>query len=315
MSDDYLFDRSGHDDEIADLEAKLGAYAHREPLRQRPSRAKPIAIACAAVAMAAAVVLLLVRRPDVEPCQATTGMAFTTTQGTARCGGQTAKAGMLPAGTWLETSDGAVATMQVATIGNLTMYGNTKLRVIETSERQHRLELATGKISARVDAPPRLFVVETPAATAVDLGCAYVLVVDDQGTTHLVVTSGAVSLEGKQGARWVLHGMEVSAVRGGVLGTPIASATSKEVRSAVAQFDAGDQGAVRRIVEHATAIDMITLWHLISQVPASEREAVVKKLGEYVPLPFDHDEAAMVAGTPAALDEWREDVEWEWGLR
>jgi ferric-dicitrate binding protein FerR (iron transport regulator) len=314
---DYLFDKSGEDAEIADLEAKLGAYAHREPLRETSLRKrKPIMIAAAlgAIAVAAVLVLMLVRKPD-DPCaRATTGMAFSA-QGTTRCGGRAASAGTLPVGTWLETTNDAVANMQVATIGNLTMYGNTKLRVLETSDRQHRLELASGRISARVNAPPRLFVVETPAATAVDLGCAYELSVDDKGTTHLVVTSGAVSLEGAHGARWVLHGMEVSAVRGGALGTPIASATSSEIRAAVARFDAGDQTAVRAIVEHATATDIITMWHLVPQVAPADREAVVRKLAEYVPLPFDYEESDMIAATPAALEEWREGVEWEWLLR
>lgn len=315
---DYLFDRSGHDDEIADLEAKLGAYAHREPLRETSLRKrKPVLIAVAfgAVAVAAALALLLVRTPD-DPCsRATTGMPFATTRGTTRCGGHAASAGTLPVGTWLETTDGAVASMQIASIGSLTLHGNTRLRVLETSDRQHRLELASGHISARVTAPPRLFVVETPAATAVDLGCAYELSVDAKGTTRLVVTSGAVSLEGAREARWVLHGMEASALEGGALGTPIASKTSAEMRAAIARLDAGDASAVRAVIEHATAIDMITLWHLVPQVQATDREAVVNKLAEYVPIPFDYDVPDMIAASPEALAGWREDVEWEWTLR
>lgn len=315
---DYLFDRSGHDDEIADLEAKLGAYAHREPLRETSLRKrKPIMIAVAfgALAVAAALVLLLVRKPD-DPCaRATTGMPFATTQGTTRCGGHAASAGTLPVGTWLETTDGAVASMQIASIGSLTLHGNTRLRVLETSDREHRLELASGHISARVTAPPRLFVVETPAATAVDLGCAYELTVDDKGTTHLVVTSGAVALEGARGTRSVPQGMEVSATRGGVLGTPIASATSSEIRAAVARFDGGDHSAARAIVEHATALDVLTLWHLIAQVPAPDREPIVKRLAELVPIPFDYDVDDMIAASPEVLASWLEDIEWEWLLR
>ena len=46
---------------------------------------------------------------------------------------------------------------------------------------KHCLRLAHGRLSARVTAPPRLFVVDTPAATAIDLGCAYDLAVLTDG--------------------------------------------------------------------------------------------------------------------------------------
>ena len=54
---------------------------------------------------------------------------------------------------------------------------------------------------ARVVAPPRVLVVETPAADAVDLGCAYALEVEADGSTRLSVTSGQVALEAGEGKR------------------------------------------------------------------------------------------------------------------
>ena len=69
------------------------------------------------------------------------------------------------------------------------------MRLLETQPTEHRLELARGKMSARIWAPPRLFFVDTPSAVAADLGCAYTLEVDDQGASLLQVTSGWVALE------------------------------------------------------------------------------------------------------------------------
>jgi hypothetical protein len=72
---------------------------------------------------------------------------------------------------------------------------NTRVRLLETQPTEHRLELARGKMSAHIWAPPRLFFVNTPSAVAADLGCAYTLEVDDQGSSLLRVTSGWVALE------------------------------------------------------------------------------------------------------------------------
>ena len=50
---DYLYDRSGDDDEIADIEAKLGVYAHREPLRETSLRKRKLIAIAATVALTA----------------------------------------------------------------------------------------------------------------------------------------------------------------------------------------------------------------------------------------------------------------------
>ena len=57
------------------------------------------------------------------------------------------------------------------------------------------MALDRGTIHARIWAPPKLFFVDTQAAVAVDLGCAYTLQVDEKGDGLLRVTSGWVGLE------------------------------------------------------------------------------------------------------------------------
>ncbi len=331
--DDYLYDGTGSDPEVEALERTLGVYAHREPLREPPRDTVPLFpprrrvvrgfVIATSVIAAAAVVALLIRgqlgREAGDPADrsigATGGMAFAVEQGTTSCDGKPATTGTLGIGQWLETASDAIATVHVSTIGTLTVFGDTKLRVVETSDRAQRVELAAGKIAARVTAPPRLFIVDTPAATAVDLGCAYELSVDDRGTTRLTVTSGAVSLEGRDGTAWVPRGTSVTARQGRGAGLPIATDARPEIRAAVERFDSGDTSAVRAILEAATAADMVTLWHLISRTALPDRADVVHLLETFVTRPFDHDTDAMIAAQPDALEAWREEVAWEWLLR
>src|SRR5262249_47643920 len=76
----------------------------------------------------------------------------------------------------------------------------TRLRRKPAPAGGHLLELARGEIAARVSAPPRLLAVETPAATAVDLGCAYTLRVAAGGGGSLTRRPGRVGLQGGAGA-------------------------------------------------------------------------------------------------------------------
>jgi len=103
--------------------------------------------------------------------------------------------GQLAVGQWLETDGNSRAQIAVESIGQVEIDPNTRVRLVLTQPTEHRLELAHGKMSARIWAPPRLFFVDTPSAVAADLGCAYTLEVDDAGASLLRVTSGWVALQ------------------------------------------------------------------------------------------------------------------------
>lgn len=325
MSDDYLHDRTGRDPEVERIEELLGSYRHAAPLRElqgtpvRPLRARRIALVVAPLLVAAAVILIVLLRraedvPQVAtPCTGDTGFAFNVTGGSASCAGGAARAGSLTVGAWFETAAGGVANVQVADIGELTVFGDSKLRLVGTGPNEHRLELARGRLSAHVVAPPRIFVIDTPAAAAVDLGCAYDMEVDGAGRTHLRVTTGAVSLEGKAGrTAYVLAGHEVDVVPGRGPGTPVAVDTTPAVRSAVAKLDAGEAAGLPALLEAAEPNDMVTLWNVVARTEGEQRAQAVAALETFAQLPPDVARARVLAGEPAALDAWRESVIARW---
>ena len=103
--------------------------------------------------------------------------------------------GRLGVGQWLETDGTSRAQIEVSSIGQVEIDPNTRVRLVETKPTEHRLELAQGRMSARIWAPPKLFYVDTPSGVAEDLGCAYTLEVDDHGASLLRVTLGWVALQ------------------------------------------------------------------------------------------------------------------------
>jgi len=301
MSDD-LDDR-----ELAALHAKLSVLAHDAPLRElpvRPARVRrrwPLVAIGAPVAAAAVVFVWLGARHQASPCAGSTGFAFSLTAGTATCGGAVASNGTLPVGAWLETHPNAVADVKVADIGSLRVFGDSKLRLVATNSATQHLELARGHVHASVSAPPRLFVVDTPAATAVDLGCQYDLTVDDHGTTHLRVAMGAVSLEDKRGVVYVPATFEVS-MSPGHLGTPVSIDSTPALRAAVAKFDA--DGSIEPLVSSAEMSERVTLWNAIPRTTGAARAALVAKLEQLAPLPDPALHAKVLAGEADAMDIW-----------
>lgn len=326
---DYLWDRSGDDPEVAALEQLLTRFAHEEPLRAPPPRRrKAIAVGVAvAVTAAAAVAIVLGRwtdsdRPTPGETAATaaeSGAApmaeafpFRVRGGRARLGESLADAGALRVGAWLETAAGAVADIEIADIGALELQPGSRLRLVGTGPDQHRLELARGRLSARVVAPPRLFVVDTPVATAFDLGCAYDMEVDAEGRTHVHVTSGAVSLEGHGRAAWVPRGFAVVAIPGRGPGTPVSGAAAPALRDALARFDAGDGAAghrLARILALATERDSATLWNLLLRTDGADRVAVLTRLEQLAPRPASAPREDVLAGRPQAIEEWRRSLD------
>jgi ferric-dicitrate binding protein FerR (iron transport regulator) len=307
--------------ELAKLEAKLAVFAHDAPLRELPTRRAPVrrrwpmASLGATVAAAAALFVWLGSRRDIPngPCARAHGFAFSLAAGSMTCGGHRAVAGELPIGQWLETTgDDARASLTIANIGQIAIHGAAKLRIAQMGPTQQRLELASGAISAKVTAPPRLFIVDTPSSSAVDLGCEYELSTDHSVGTTLKVTRGAVSLESKRGALYVPATFSVTGD-----GLPVYEHATMKVRlsaAAVGNEDllrpSGDpmrlpvRPNVQALTDAAGPDDRVTLWNAINRTDGNDRAALVAKLEELAPLPDPALHAKVLAGDADAMDIW-----------
>jgi hypothetical protein len=317
VNEDYLWDRSGPEDpEIARLERSLGMLRAPEPApplrlpaassvatadedRAMPGLGRfvlPFAIA-ATLTMAVASVWLSVNPYGPRPSWQVSrldGMPRVASQAMAQSTGQ------LPVGEWVETDGQARARIRVAHIGHVDVEPDSQVGLMSTRPGNYRLRLARGALQALILAPPGQFHVETPAAVATDLGCAYRLRVDERGESELRVTSGWVSLE--RAADQVSASTSSSPssssspntpssfVRSGAMclakpgagprtgpGTPFMEDVSEGFQSALRLIDFGDErgaaatddaraAAFERVLAEARPADAITLWHLLARL-------------------------------------------------
>jgi hypothetical protein len=276
MNEDYLWDRSGvPDPEIHELERTLAPLRYR--LREPAGRKKRWPAPWLAVAAAIVAAIALGELPRPLP------RATAWRQGaTALTAGQVVRTGA------------AETTLQSADVGRVELGPDSELRVTGRSN----LLLRRGTLHAFIWAPPREFVVDTPSARAVDLGCAYTLQVDPSGDGLLRVEFGWVAFQFEGRESFIPAGAECVTRRRRGPGVPFYE--DAPLRAELAAFEAGDSAALAGILREARPRDGLTLWHLLMRVPVEQRAAVLQRFRELVPVQVDAD--AVLRGEAHALD-------------
>lgn len=229
-----------------------------------------------------------------------------------RDSGQSEQSSLKSEGDWVETTSSSRARIVVGPIGTVDVEPQTRVRLGALRSDAYRLELARGTISARISAPPRLFVVETPASTLVDLGCAYRVTVDLDGRGSLHVTEGWTSLEWRGRESLVPAGASARIRPGDGPGMPTFDDASPALKAAVTAFDSGDDTQIAALLSEARVRDTLTLWHLVSRVNPTERPRVYDRIAELVPLPEFITRDKVLQLDSAMLTRLREELSWKW---
>lgn len=310
MPNDYLWDGSGEPDaEIVRLEALLRPCRHkalplllpaRAPLWSTSRRFAPAAMQLLTAAASLALVVGAARfasavRPSGWTVQSLAGapsVADTPIDAPTR----------LPVGQVVTTDATSRARIDVGWIGTVDVEPNSRLRLIASRAGEHRMALDRGQIRALIWAPPQQFFVHTPAATAIDLGCAYRLAVDDRGWGKVRVESGWVAFE-YNGRESFIPKDAVCATRPGFgPGTPCYEDAPAGFADALTILDFSPTTDVRRqaaldtVLAGARLKDALTLWHLLSRGTPEERGRVYDRMALLVPPPPGTTREAIVRG-------------------
>lgn len=321
MNEDYLWDRSGPPDpEIERLERTLAPLRYRHCADLFASQRSPArrwwALAAAAAVVAAAVGLA-VRTPEA----AATGWQVDSVHGSASVGSRQAAVAMaLRTGQTVRTAGDTEIGFRAEQFGTMTIGPNSELHA--SSDR--RLQLERGLLHAYIWAPPRQFVVDTPSARAVDLGCQYTIEVDASGNGLLRVSLGWVAFQNAGQEAFIPQGAACVTRKQKGPGIPFYEDAGEPLRRSLAAFEQGDLAALGGILTAARPSDGITLWHLLTRVPESERGRVFDRFAELVKLPKEVRRDAVVRRDARAIDlcwdalnlentEWWRGWEARWG--
>jgi hypothetical protein len=332
---DYLWDPSGQPDpEIQKLERSLTRFRHNRPTPQFPAdllagqppswwRQLPLSLSSARLAAAMLVILAiasglwlsLAPRPSLATRDAWQVQLSDTSQQKASqqkrgTEADIAKSAWLQVGETLETGADSRASIAVAQIGRLEVEPMTRLRLLQSATGRKRIALDHGTIHATIWAPPGQFVVDTPSAVAVDLGCIYTLHVDESGSGILHTTLGWVGFHQNGRESFIPAGAACPTHIQSGPGTPYFEDASEAFRSALSRLDsaatdsADRKAALSTVLHEARPRDALTLWHLLSRVTSLERAAVYDRFVLLVPPPPGVTRDAILRLDRAALDSW-----------
>jgi len=216
----------------------------------------------------------------------------------------------LKTGQLLVTDNNSRASLNVADLGEIYVDSGSRVRLIETGANHKRISLELGTIHAAIWAPPGVFVVDTPSASAIDLGCAYTLHVNEDGSGTLRTTLGWVGFHRDGHDSFIPAGAMCATRPEQGPGTPYFEDASEELRNALHALDfealSGEarEQALHVILAQARRRDAFTLWHLLSRVNDTERPQVYDRMAALVGPPAGVTREGTLALNPKMLDAW-----------
>src|SRR5229473_5255548 len=329
MKDDYLWDGSGETDpEVQKLETALGRYRHNQPapafdqVAEIPRVKAPkrffnlrssFQLAAVAATLLLAVTMFFVVRQRADR-NLGPSWEVARLEGTPRIGwhslGEKSAPGKLGIGQTLVTDSSSRASITLDETGRVDVDAGSRLRLLANGPGHKRLSLERGTIHATIWAPPGEFVVDTPSAVAVDLGCVYTLHVDDSGAGLLRTTMGWVGFK--------LNGHESFIPAGAICqtrpktgpGTPYMEDASASFRDALSRFDFESHTPAERnallgiLLVDARKDDALTLWHLLSRVSDADRPGLYDRLAGLAPPPEGVTREGILRLDRQMLDAW-----------
>lgn len=330
LRENYLWDASGAPDpEIQRLELLLANFRHSDRALVLPAE-MPVAprnfpavlvqmFSLPRLAAAVAILLVLVvtiffyMRPHHTP-EAGPAWDVANLQGAPQIGTKAIAANQGPAklhvGQTLVTNGDSRASLSESDLGEIRIDPNSRVRLVETDANRKRIQLDVGTIHAAIWAPPGTFVVDTPSAVAVDLGCAYTLQVAPDGSGTIRTALGWVGFHLNGRDSFIPAGAMCSTRPELGPGVPYFEDATPAFREAIAQFDASSadsparSAALRTILSEARVRDGLSLWHLLSRTAGPERVQVYARFVALVPPPKGITRSGILALDQSMLDLW-----------
>jgi len=285
MSDDYLWDRTGRDPEVEGLERLLAPAALGAPRRRSRGARFGWIVGLAAMALFTLGALqVLFRHAPVDD-------------------------------RWVAVGDGT-RRLDLGRYGHVVAEPDARVRVLQSDEKLQSLRLDRGTIHASITkaARPRLFQVETPGATCVDLGCRYTLSVDASGISRVQVRTGRVLFDDGKRQVFIPEGASGKAAPGRAPFTPIYDDSEPALREAVEKFDAAPVGRREKQAKDVSTLvrrreDGLVAWHLLQD----PEEGVVKAArAALMELTKRAECGVQMPGDSKSLREWRDRLFPEW---
>jgi hypothetical protein len=247
-----------------------------------------------------------------SPTESASGWDLSNLQGTPQIGSQTISTNnanaKLQIGQTLTTDSTSRVSLSQTDLGEIQVDPNSRVRLLQSGPNRKRLQLDLGTIHAYIWARPTDFVVDTPSAVAVDLGCAYTLQVAPDGSGTIRTTLGWVGFHLNGRDSFIPAGAMCSTRPNVGPGTPYFEDASPLFRESLADFDSAPENSPEQakslsaLLAQARAKDALSLWHLLSRTDGRNRQLAYQRLADLVAPPPGVTRGGILQLDPRMLD-------------
>jgi hypothetical protein len=203
----------------------------------------------------------------------------------------------------IETMGAGSATLESEFVGQVDIEPNSRLRMMAARNDEQRMALDHGTIHALIWAPPTKFVVDTPSAKTVDLGCQYTLRVAKDGKGFLTVEVGWVAFQWHNIESFIPAGAACTTRPAHGPDTPHFLDAPEALTQALADFDlTGNTLALNAALSAARPRDALTVWHLLQRTQGADRAEVFDRFATLVRLPSGLTREGILRGDRRSMD-------------
>ena len=215
--------------------------------------------------------------------------------------------GIIKTGEWLQTNSVSRARLNVGSVGEVDIQPNSKVKLIKSDKNEYKILLNEGKIHAVIWSSPGMFTVETPFATAIDLGCIYTIEVNKDGSGSLKVISGCVELKSGNTKSLIPADAMCKTDKTFGTGTPYFNDATTEFKDALNDFDQNKDksSALSILLKESRKKDALTLWHILTKVKDNEKQETYKRIAELVNIPSNITSRGIINGDKEMMSALR----------
>lgn len=212
----------------------------------------------------------------------------------------------------IKTFDESQVEIFIHDIGKLVVLSNSEVSVIKSTPKDIIIKLHVGTIKLQLWKVNEIFKVRTKNYTISANQAVFDCQIDNLNNFTVEVEEGIVELSDKNVKFNVPNFYRYDVKFGAIRNIPTSIYASVEFIEAFEKYlyQNGGDDAINQIIITSQEYDAVTLWHLLSVVPANRVADIYERINMFYPVPTGIKKDDILSLKPDALKMWWEEIEW-----
>lgn len=213
----------------------------------------------------------------------------------------------------LNTSSESTVSLKIPNVGKIEIEERTEIISVTQTKKENRLLLNYGKINVHTGTSPKGLEIRSGKFEISDRGSNSNILIDVKGNLDIRVNRGFVEVKVDNNSIFLIYEHESFCKIGSLPDIPYNINSNRIIRRELVNYQYNDGGydSILKLIENATELDAISMWHLLGRTVRDERELVLDWLIERFPLPPGVTRINILNLVQDDLIKYFEEIEWQ----